>query len=305
MTTTVLLAVFIAIVGRLMADEVKAWFRWLHKRIRRRAVAKLPGEYRERYDEEWEGGLEEIPGELFKLIYSIGLLRASAGIRRAVPNAAARIRTHFDPLKRLFDITFSGVAIAMMAPLFLAITIAIKLDSPGPIFYTSERIGKKGVPFRVIKFRTLVLDAEGWNTNIVRAKESDGAVPEAPYDLRITKLGRFLRKYSLDELPQFFNVLRGDMSVVGPRPTTPGEVRKHKLSDLERFDVPPGITGIWQVQDRQDPHSESDTSPDVNYVNNRSFWLDFKIIARAIGVALFGTSSGSSKGTHDSADEDD
>jgi lipopolysaccharide/colanic/teichoic acid biosynthesis glycosyltransferase len=305
MTTTVLLALFIAIVGRLMADEVKAWFCWLHKRIRRRAVAKLPEEYRERYDEEWESGMEEAPGELFKLIYSIGLLRASAGICKAVPNAAAKIRTYYDRMKRDFDIVFAGIALVVTVPLFILIAIAIKLDSPGPIFYSSERIGKKGVVFRAIKFRTLASDAETWNFSAARTNEPDDVMPEATDDLRVTKLGRFLRRYSLDEFPQFFNVLRGDMSIVGPRPPIVGETRKYKLSDLERLHVPPGITGTWLVQDRRDPPSENDPSPEVTYVNNRSFWLDLKIIARTIELALFGTNSGLSKDTLDSANKND
>ncbi len=305
MTTTVLSALFIAIVGRFMADEIKAWCCWLHKRIRRRAVAKLPAEYKERYDEEWESGLEEIPGELFKLIYSIGLLSASVGICKAVPDTDVKIGTYFDLLKRLFDITFSGIALAIIAPLLILIAMAIKLDSPGPVFYLSERIGKKGRIFPCFKFRTMSLDAEKWNANIVRAKGSDGVVFYAAHDPRITKLGRLLRKYSLDELPQFLNVLRGDMSVVGPRPPIARGEPEYKSCVLKRYNVSPGITGLWQVKGHRDPFAKSDTSLDEIYAKNRSFWLDFKIIARTIKVVLFGTKSGLGKNTHDSTDKDD
>ena len=135
----------------------------------------------------------------------------------------------------------------------MAIAIAIKLDSPGPVFYISERIGKKGRVFRCIKFRTMVRDADKRRAEIMHMNERDGVLFKISDDPRITRLGRFLRKYSLDELPQFFNVLRGDMSIVGPRPPLASEVQEYHLSHLRRLDVTPGITGLWQVQGRQDP----------------------------------------------------
>jgi lipopolysaccharide/colanic/teichoic acid biosynthesis glycosyltransferase len=171
----------------------------------------------------------------------------------------------------------------------LAIAIAIKLDSPGPVFYFSERIGKKGRVFRCIKFRTMVRDAEKRRADVMHMNERDGVLFKITNDPRITKLGRFLRKYSLDELPQFFNVLRGDMSIVGPRPPLASEVREeYKLSHLRRLDVTPGITGLWQVQARQDPSFDSYISLDVTYIENWSIWLDLKIILRTIGVVLAG-----------------
>ena len=125
----------------------------------------------------------------------------------------------------------------MLSPLLLAIAIAVKLDSPGPVFYSSERIGKKGRVFRCIKFRTMVRDAEKRRADVMHMNERDGVLFKISNDPRITKLGRFLRKYSLDELPQFFNVLRGDMSIVGPRPPLASEVQEYKLSHLRRLDV--------------------------------------------------------------------
>jgi lipopolysaccharide/colanic/teichoic acid biosynthesis glycosyltransferase len=119
--------------------------------------------------------------------------------------------------------------------------------------------------------------------------ERDDVLFKIANDPRITRLGRFLRKYSLDELPQFFNVLLGDMSIVGPRPPLAGEVRRYDLNHLRRLDVTPGITGLWQVQGRQDPSFTSYVSLDVAYIDNWSIWLDFKIIARTVGVVLAGT----------------
>jgi lipopolysaccharide/colanic/teichoic acid biosynthesis glycosyltransferase len=177
----------------------------------------------------------------------------------------------------------------VLSPVLLAIAIAIKLDSSGPVLFFSERIGKKGRVFRCTKFRTMVRDAEKRRADVMHMNERDGVLFKISNDPRITKLGRFLRKYSLDELPQFFNVLRGDMSVVGPRPPIGSEVREYKLSHLRRLDVTPGITGLWQVQARQDPSFDNYISLDVAYIENWSVWLDIKIIMRTIGVVFAGT----------------
>ena len=202
----------------------------------------------------------------------------SAALRpRARAGSAAQARARHCLLRAGVD---------LLSPLLLAIAIAIKLDSPGPVFYLSERIGKKGRVFRCIKFRTMVRDAEKRRADIMHMNERDGVLFKISNDPRITRLGRFLRKYSLDELPQFFNVLRGDMSVVGPRPPLASEVREYKLSHLRRLDVTPGITGLWQVQGRQDPSFASYVSLDVTYIENWSIWLDFKIIMRTIGVVF-------------------
>ena len=194
-------------------------------------------------------------------------------------------------LKRTVDIIFSSLALVLLSPLLLLIAAAIKLDSRGPVLYASERIGKKGRVFHCFKFRTMVRDAEKRRADIMHMNERDGVLFKITNDPRITRIGRVLRKYSLDELPQFLNVLLGDMSVVGPRPPIASEVREYKLSHLRRLDVKPGITGLWQVQGRQDPSFGSYVSLDVTYIENWSIWLDFKIIVRTIGVVLAGTGS--------------
>ena len=192
-------------------------------------------------------------------------------------------------LKRGIDLLLSVLAFVGLSPLLAAIAIAIKLDSPGPIFYASERIGKKGRVFRCTKFRTMVPDAETRRAEMMHMNERDGVLFKIKDDPRITRVGRFLRKYSLDELPQFYNVLRGDMSVVGPRPPLASEVQEYKLSYLRRLDVLPGITGLWQVQARQDPSFDSYISLDVAYIEGWNLWLDLKIMARTVGVVLQGT----------------
>jgi len=192
-------------------------------------------------------------------------------------------------LKRVLDIVFSGLLLLIFSPFLILISIAIMIESKGPAFYASERIGKKGRVFRCYKFRTMVRDAEKRRAEIMHMNERDGVLFKVANDPRITRLGRILRRYSLDELPQFINVLRGDMSVVGPRPPIASEVLEYKLSHLRRLDVMPGITGLWQVQARQDPSFDSYVSLDVTYIENWSIWLDLKIILRTIAVVFSGT----------------
>jgi exopolysaccharide biosynthesis polyprenyl glycosylphosphotransferase len=194
-------------------------------------------------------------------------------------------------VKRVLDIVLSLLALLLIAPVFLAIAIAVKLESEGPVFYSSERVGKKGRVFRCLKFRTMVRDADSLRAAIMHMNERDGVLFKVSNDPRITRLGRFLRKYSLDELPQFINVLRGDMSIVGPRPPIASEVQNYQLSHLRRLDVMPGITGLWQVQARQNPSFDTYISMDFAYIENWSLMLDLKIIAHTVGVMLSGTGS--------------
>jgi exopolysaccharide biosynthesis polyprenyl glycosylphosphotransferase len=193
--------------------------------------------------------------------------------------------------KRAFDSLFSLLALVVLSPFLLLIAIAIKLDSCGPVFYISERIGKRGVVFKCIKFRTMVSDADKRRAEIQHMNERDDVLFKVANDPRVTGIGRFLRKYSIDELPQFLNVLSGDMSIVGPRPPLAAEVSRYDLSHLRRLEATPGITGLWQVQGRQDPSFASYVSLDVTYIDNWSIWLDFKIIMRTVGVVLAGTGS--------------
>jgi len=194
-------------------------------------------------------------------------------------------------MKRLLDIVLSSLAIFVSAPFILLIAVAVRLGSPGPIFYKAARIGRKGRTFSCYKFRTMVVDAEKLKADLEHMNEREGVLFKIVNDPRITAVGRFLRKYSLDELPQFYNVLRGDMSLVGPRPPIASEVEQYDLAHLRRLDVLPGITGLWQVEARQDPSFDSYISLDTAYVENWSFWLDLKILARTIGVVFSGTGS--------------
>jgi exopolysaccharide biosynthesis polyprenyl glycosylphosphotransferase len=194
-------------------------------------------------------------------------------------------------LKRTLDITFSSIALLVASPVMLAIAIAVRMDSEGSIFYKAQRIGRKGRTFSCYKFRTMVNNADKLKADLEHMNERDSVLFKIAKDPRITHLGKVLRKYSLDELPQFYNVLRGDMSLVGPRPPMASEVEKYDLAHLRRLDVLPGITGLWQVEARQDPSFDSYISLDTAYVENWSLLMDLRILARTVGVVLSGTGS--------------
>jgi len=192
-------------------------------------------------------------------------------------------------LKRTLDFVLSALALLVLCPVMLMIAIAIRTNSAGPIFYRAQRIGRKGRTFVCFKFRTMVEDADKMQGELEHMNERKSVLFKIVNDPRVTKVGRMLRKYSMDELPQFYNVLRGDMSLVGPRPPIASEVEQYDLSHLRRLDVLPGITGLWQVEARQDPSFDSYISLDTAYVENWTLWLDLKILARTVGVVLSGT----------------
>ena len=194
-------------------------------------------------------------------------------------------------LKRVLDISVSTIALLVASPVMLAIAIAVRMDSEGSIFYRAQRIGRKGRNFSCYKFRTMVSNADKLKADLEHMNERDSVLFKIAKDPRITRVGKVLRKYSLDELPQFYNVMRGDMSLVGPRPPMASEVEKYDLAHLRRLDVLPGITGLWQVEARQDPSFDSYISLDTAYVENWSFLMDLRILARTVGVVLSGTGS--------------
>jgi len=192
-------------------------------------------------------------------------------------------------LKRWLDAVCSIAALLIGLPLLLLIAIAIKLDSRGPVIYRSARIGRKGRTFRCYKFRTMSANAETLKASLQHLNERDGVLFKITNDPRITRLGRFLRKYSLDELPQFWNVLKGDMSMVGPRPPLANEVQQYELDHLRRLDVLPGITGLWQVESRCNPSFASYISLDVQYVERWHLLLDLKILLKTMVVVVAGS----------------
>jgi exopolysaccharide biosynthesis polyprenyl glycosylphosphotransferase len=193
--------------------------------------------------------------------------------------------------KRVLDVTVASVGLLLLSPALLVMAIAVRYGSVGPVFYRAKRIGRKGRAFNCYKFRTMVADADRLREDLLGRNERDGVLFKISNDPRVTRVGAVLRKYSLDELPQLWNVLLGEMSLVGPRPPMASEVEKYDISHLKRLDVLPGMTGLWQVEARQDPSFDSYISLDTAYVDNWNLMLDLRILARTISVVFSGTGS--------------
>jgi exopolysaccharide biosynthesis polyprenyl glycosylphosphotransferase len=184
--------------------------------------------------------------------------------------------------KRAIDLIGALLGLALTSPLLLLAALWIRHDSPGPIFYSALRVGKKGRKFRCHKLRTMVAEAETQKECLRCANERAGPFFKIKNDPRITRCGRWLRKISIDELPQLVNVLCGEMSLVGPRPHPVDDFERYSLEHLRRLDVKPGVTGLWQVTSRHDPSFEASMKLDLEYIENWSLWLDVKILARTV-----------------------
>jgi exopolysaccharide biosynthesis polyprenyl glycosylphosphotransferase len=192
-------------------------------------------------------------------------------------------------IKGLFDRATAGGALILLAPLFIAIALAIKVIDPGPVFFRQSRVGRDGRKFTVYKFRTMRVDAERIKAQYAKANEGNGVLFKLRRDPRVTKTGRWLRRWSLDELPQLVNVLIGDMSLVGPRPALPEEAARYCNQMRRRLAVKPGITGLWQVSGRSDLAWEEAVRLDMRYVENWSFALDLQILWKTCSAVLGGT----------------
>jgi exopolysaccharide biosynthesis polyprenyl glycosylphosphotransferase len=190
-------------------------------------------------------------------------------------------------MKRLCDFLTSSMVVLFFSPIFILISLAIKFTSKGPVFFKQKRVGLRGRKFWVYKFRTMVVNAEELKHKLMEHNEMDGPVFKMTNDPRITKVGRFLRKTSLDELPQFFNVFLGDMSIVGPRPPLPKEVTEYERWQLRRLSMKPGITCIWQISpSRNDISFEDWMYMDLEYIDNWSLKLDFVLILKTVRTML-------------------
>ena len=189
--------------------------------------------------------------------------------------------------KRSLDIMASLVGLIILSPVVLVVAILIKLESKGPIIFSQKRIGLNGKEFKMYKFRSMVQNAEELKEKLQKQNEMSGPMFKMKNDPRVTKVGKFIRKTSIDELPQLINVLKGDMSLVGPRPSLPKEVQNFEGWMLRRLDVKPGLTCYWQVSGRNNIDFEDWMKLDIKYVEERSFWLDIKLIFKTVKV-LFG-----------------
>lgn len=195
--------------------------------------------------------------------------------------------------KRLIDIVGSLCGIILLSPLFLIVAILIKLEDPKrKVFFAQERNGKYPKTFKMYKFRSMVHNAEDLLKDLMDRNEQTGPVFKINDDPRITKVGKFIRKTSIDELPQLFNVLKGDMSLVGPRPPIPHEVEQYNSYQMQRLAVKPGLTCIWQVSGRNNIGFDEWVEMDIEYIKTRNLWLDIKLIFKTVGV-LFGDDNAS------------
>jgi lipopolysaccharide/colanic/teichoic acid biosynthesis glycosyltransferase len=181
------------------------------------------------------------------------------------------------------------LALVFIFPVLLMISLLVKLDSEGPVLYVSERIGKNGKRFRFLKFRTMVKDADSLRSTLLHLNERRGNLFKMSNDPRVTRVGKLLRRYSLDELPQFFSVLTGQMSVIGPRPCLTSEYALYTKEQRRRVEAVPGITGLWQVEARRNASAEAYFALDIYYVENWSLWLDLKILLKTVFVVFAGT----------------
>jgi len=189
-------------------------------------------------------------------------------------------------LKRTLDVAAALFGIVILGPLWLAIMVLIKIDTRGPIFYRQERLGKGGRPFRIFKFRSMVVGADELLPELAGFNEMDGPIFKIKEDPRITRVGRWLRRFSLDELPQLINVFLGDMSLVGPRPPLPHEAVKYERWQEKRLTVPQGVTGLWQVSGRNLLTFQEMVRLDIYYIENWSLWLDLKIILKTVPAVV-------------------
>lgn len=206
---------------------------------------------------------------------------------RAVAHAAAGVRRDA-VAKRGLDIALAGAAILALAPLFALVALAIKIDSRGPVFFRQTRVGRDGRPFQMLKFRSMHVDAEARKAALLASSDRDGIFFKSRHDPRVTHIGRILRRYSIDELPQILNILKGEMSVVGPRPSLPQEVAAYPSRAHGRLAVRPGLTGLWQVSGRADIGAEKMFDMDLAYAASRTILLDIALILMTFRAVFSG-----------------
>ena len=209
------------------------------------------------------------------------------GTQLGFESESTRGFSFYEAIKRLIDITCSFVGILVLSPLFIIIAIIIKFTSKGPVFFSQKRVGRNCKEFDMYKFRSMVVNAEELKEKLAAQNEMSGPMFKMKDDPRVTKVGKFIRKTSIDELPQLWNILKGDMSLVGPRPSLPKEVAQFDEWMYKRLEVKPGLTCYWQVSGRNNIDFEDWMKLDIRYVEEKNLWIDIKLICKTVFV-LFG-----------------
>ncbi|MEE6683792.1 sugar transferase [Limosilactobacillus reuteri] len=197
-----------------------------------------------------------------------------------------RSRVIYHGMKRLFDIVAATFGIVVLSPLMIVIAVLIKSEDHGPVFYKQVRVGKNGKTFKMYKFRSMFVNADKMLDKLKDQNDVEGPMFKMKKDPRVTKIGQFIRKHSLDELPQFLNVLRGDMSLVGPRPPLPSEVVEYSEYDKQRLYVTPGCTGLWQATERNEVGFNEMVRLDIQYIQRASFIFDLWIIWKTVEIVI-------------------
>ena len=209
------------------------------------------------------------------------------GIRVEFDNIDENRKRIYEISKRAIDIIGAGSGLLLLSPVIAIVACAVKFTSKGPIFFSQKRVGKNGQLFDMYKFRSMVVNAEELKEKLANQNEMSGPMFKMKDDPRVTKVGKFIRKTSLDELPQLWNVLKGDMSLVGPRPSLPKEVKQFENWMYKRLTVKPGLTCYWQVSGRNNIDFEDWMKLDISYVEDRNLWIDIKLIFKTV-LVLFG-----------------
>ncbi len=230
--------------------------------------------------------------ELFK---TLDLPLSQAGVRRLRRRQAVKLafweiglRSLFT-VKRVLDVVGAVVGLLLLSPLFLAVALAIVIEDGWPVFFAQTRVGQNGRQFKFYKFRSMVRNAETLKDTLAQRNESgDGVIFKMKHDPRITRVGRFIRRFSIDEMPQFLNVLMGDLALVGPRPPVPREVAEYTLAERKRLQVKPGLTCLWQIQGRSDIPFKEQVRLDLQYIHSQSLWKDIVILLKTVPAVLLG-----------------
>ncbi len=207
----------------------------------------------------------------------------------SIKRAGNARRKLYETSKRALDITLAATGLLVLSPLLIGVAVAIFMHDRGPIFFAQTRVGKGGQPFKFWKFRSMSVNAEALKAALAQQNQhGDGRTFKMKKDPRITPVGRFIRRFSIDELPQIYNILIGEMSIVGPRPPVPQEVAQYTARDMRRLAVVPGLTCIWQVSGRSELDFEKQVELDITYIKERSFLVDMSLIARTVPAVISG-----------------
>jgi len=282
----------VAAVSRPILGGLADFERVLHERIVDEVAICLAPDHWEHVDDIANIASEE--GKIVRIPSVFPLRSVGMGPAEMIGDMAVRSIVHGPDRvvalvgKRLLDVAGSAVALAVFAIPMGLIALLIRLDSPGPALYRQARVGIHGRPFGMVKFRSMVNGAEAQLEELLSQNVINGHAFKMPHDPRITRLGRFLRRTSLDELPQLWNVLRGQMSLVGPRPPLPAEVERYDIWHRRRLSMTPGMTGLWQVRGRREADFNRWVEYDLNYIDSWSLWLDLKILAQTIPAMIAG-----------------